>query len=63
MSALNNKEKNSFKELVKTLFVAGSIAIWPEVYRVFPVITAWLYGPIGVGAKFVWMIFFIIIAV
>ena len=27
MSALKNKEKNSFKELVKTLFVAGSIAI------------------------------------
>jgi len=31
-------------------FVSGSMPIWPEINIKLPVSTAWLYGPIAVGA-------------
>jgi hypothetical protein len=40
--------------------VLGSIGVWPEIYRVFPLKTAWLYGPIGAGALGVAIIFFMV---
>src|SRR5690606_12334097 len=38
--------------------VTGSKGICPEIYKVLPIRTAWLYGPIGAGAFGVLIIFF-----
>src|SRR6056300_682257 len=55
---ITRRVSSSILPLTK-LPVLGSIGVWPEIYRVLPLKTAWLYGPIGAGALGVVIIFFI----
>src|SRR5690606_387768 len=60
--SITNFASSSTPVVINSL-VAGLMAICPDIYKVSPANTAWLYGPSGAGALTVLMIFFMIVYV